>query len=178
MTTNFFTALASLDVKAGWKINIIHTPDNKLAVSILLFDDKLDDKAIKAINPLQFTGTAEELDNGFFMHIEKPVKETSGLFTNIANYMKTLEETRKNTQQEKDKKTKEKDKDKRTEEPKGKTFESEMKKVDELAAKEKFAEALLQLPKADTYPDHADDIEAKREELWALQDKKENTLFQ
>lgn len=177
MTTNFFTALASLNIKAGWKFNITNTPDNKLAVSVMLFDDKLTDKTVKRLAPMQFTGTAEELDNDFFSSLETPAQATSGLFSNIASYMQVLEETRKNTQEEKDKKTKEKT-EKKPEEPKAKTFESEMKKVNDLAAKEKYADALLQLPKPDAFPDRVQEIEAKREELWALQDKKGNTLFQ
>lgn len=173
MTTNFFTALAALETKAGWKINIINTPDNKLAVSVLLFDDKVDDKALKQLQPLQLTGTPEELDGGFFLNIETPVKATSGLFSNANKYMAALEEAKKNTQQEKEKKGREK----KTDAPKEKTFESEMQKVNDLIEKEKYADALLQLPKAETYPDNAEEIEEKREELWELQDKKGNTLF-
>lgn len=173
MATNFFTTLAALDIKAGWKIHIINTPDNKLVVSVALFDDKLDDKTLKQLKPLQFNGTPEEIDGGFFSAIETPMKTTDGLLSNTVKYMQELEAAKKNTQQEKDKKGKEK----KAEEPKGKTFDTEMAKVNELIAKEKFSEALLQLPKADAYPDHADEIEEKREELWELQDKKENNLF-
>jgi PRTRC genetic system protein E len=173
MTTNFFTTLASLGIKAGWKLNVINTPDNRLVVSVLFFDDKLDDKEFKQLQPLQFNGTPEELDNEFFPRVEMPAKATSGLFTNAAQYMKSLEEAKKNTQQEKDKKGKEK----KADAPKEKTFECEMQNVDDLIAKEKYADALMQLPKAEIYPDNADEIEEKREELWALQDKKRNTLF-
>lgn len=178
MTTNFFTTLAGLDIKAGWKINILNSPDNKLVVSVLFFDGKLEEKALSRLTPLQMTGTAEELDNAFFATIEAPAKETAELFNNVANYRKVLAEAKKNTQQEKDKKEKDREKEKKPEPAKTKTFDSEMKKVDELVAKEKFAEALLQLPKADAFPDKVQEIEAKREELWALQDKKSNTLFQ
>ncbi|HWB27503.1 MAG TPA: hypothetical protein VG738_18635 [Chitinophagaceae bacterium] len=173
MTTNFFTNLASLNIKAGWKLNIINTPDNKLVVSVALFDDKLDDKTLKQLQPLQFTGTAKEIDDGFFQTIETPMKATDVLFSNTAKYMQALEEAKKNAQQEKDKKGKEK----KSEEPKAKTFETDMQKVDDLIEKEKYAEALLQLPKPETYPGKVNEIEAKREELWVLQDKKENTLF-
>lgn len=173
MTTNFFQTFIGLHAQGACTMNIKITKDKSLIVSLLLYDEEVDDKALKLIKPLTLYGTPTELDNGFFNGIAEPVKQTAELITNLKQYKEGLAEAKKQSQPEKDKKGKEK----KTEEPKGKTFESEMKKVEELETQGKFAEALLKLPKAEDYPDNEEEIEEKREELWAKKDEKENTLF-
>ncbi len=70
-----------------------------------------------------------------------------------------------------------KGKEKKPENTKAVTFETAMAKVEELEEQGKYGEALLQLPSVEKYPDHEEEIEEKRNELWELKDKKENNLF-
>lgn len=171
--TNFFETLAGLNAQGGWKINIAADKDGKLVVSVLLFNEKVGDDTRRMIPPMIFKGTPQEIDKGFFEAIAAPVQKTSQLFSNMEQYMKALDESKKQAKPETDKKGK----DKKTENSKVVTFETEMAKVEELQAQEKYTEALMHLPSAEKYPDEADEIEEKRNELWELKDKKENNLF-
>lgn len=177
MTTNFFQTLAGLQINGGWRLNILPTKEGKMVVSVLLFDGQTDDTAAKLIQPLILEGTPLELDNGFFQGITEPMKKTSQLFSNMGQYMKGLEEAKKNSKMEQDKKGKEKKTEGTKETSKEATFETEMEKVDDLMAQGKFSDALLKLPSKEKYPDHADEIEEKRDELWEQQDRKDNNLF-
>ena len=78
---------------------------------------------------------------------------------------------------EQDKKGKEKKAEGTKETSKEATFETEMEKVDELAAQGKYSDALLKLPSKEKYPSRVEEIEEKRDELWEQQDKKDNNLF-
>lgn len=61
------------------------------------------DPAQERIIPLSVTGTAEELDTGFFDLVSKPVMETTELFSNLAQYKKALERAGKEQVPGKDK---------------------------------------------------------------------------
>jgi len=148
-----------------------------MVVSVLLFDDKIDDKAARLIQPLTLEGTPLELDNGFFQGITEPIKKTSQLVSNMGQYMKGLEDAKKSSKMEQDKKGKEKKAEGTKETSKEATFETEMEKVDELAAQGKYSDALLKLPSKEKYPSRVEEIEEKRDELWEQQDKKDNNLF-
>jgi PRTRC genetic system protein E len=173
MTTNFFQNLIGLQTQGTCTMNIKITKDKSLVVSLLLYDDDADEKTLKLIKPLTLHGTPAELDNGFFDGIAEPLKQTVELITNLKQYKEGLAEAKKQSNMEKDKKVK----DKKSDIAKETTFETEMKKVTDLEEQEKYSEALLKLPSKEKYPDHVEEIESKREELWEKQDEKENNLF-
>ncbi len=176
MTTNFFQTFIGMQTHGACTLNIKITKEKKLAISLLLYDEDIDEKALKLIKPLTLYGTPAELDNGFFDGVSEPIKQTVELLTNLKEYKEGLTEAKKQSTMEKDKKDA-KAKEKKPDAPKEITFETEMEKVDELAAQGKFSEALLKLPKEEKYPDHSEELQAKRDELWEKQDEKENNLF-
>jgi hypothetical protein len=95
-TTNFFENIASLQVPGIWKIDI-HTDENgQLVVSAL------GDSETKAISPLIHRGTAQEMDNGFFEAIAKPVQEITGFYASTEEYLKNLEKAKLASKQEQD----------------------------------------------------------------------------
>ncbi len=173
MHTNFFETLTGLAAHGGWKIAVSADKDGGLIVSVLYFNEGTGDDAARRIPPMILKGTAQEIDRGFFEAIAAPVQKTAQLLANMGQYMKALEEKKKQSKMEGDKKGKEK----KLDNAKAATFETAMAKVEELEEQEKYAEALLQLPSVEKYPDNADEIEDKRNELWGLKDKKENNLF-
>ncbi|MFA6151990.1 MAG: PRTRC system protein E [Chitinophagaceae bacterium] len=160
---NFFQSLSALQVNGGWNISIAHGAADILIVSVLLANDKCGDKAGKTIPPLVLKGTARELDEGFFAAIETPIKTTAQLLTNMEAYLKAQETAKKNSAMEKDNAVKaEKDK---TE--KQKKYEASMKKVDELEEEGKFREAWMKVPEISEYPEQAEILRKRREELSA-----------
>jgi len=172
METNFFQQAAAFTMQFGWRINIV--PNNgTLVISVLLYDPATDDKALKIVQTMNLKGAPTELDGGFFDAIAAPVQKTIALLTNEREYTKSLDDAKKQTKQEQDKKGKQKQADA----PKEITFETEMEKVEQLEAQGKFNDALMALPKAEKYPDNADEIEEKRTALWEAIDKKDNNLF-
>jgi len=172
MKTNFFETLMGLNAQGDWRITIAKDKDGRLTVSLLLFNEQCGDDARLRIAPMLLKGTAEEIDNGFFETIAAPIEKTSGLFANMEQYLKSLEEARKHSKSETDKKSNKKPADEQT-----KKYDAQMKKVEELAAQGKYGEAITQLPKPELYPDMEEAIEDKKEELWQKRKEKENNLF-
>ena len=161
MNTNFFQTIDGLNVIGDWKITVSRAENDKWVVSILLANEKLEDNAKKIIPPMILKGTAKELDEGFFAAIETPIKKTSELFANMGNYLASLEVAEKNSQMEQEKDNKEK---KGIEERK-KKYDAQMKKVADLEEKEKWGEAIGQMPSAEKFPEHAEEIKKKLDEL-------------
>lgn len=172
MEANFFQQAMAFSNQYGWRITMIPNNGN-LIISALLYDPAAEGKAMKVMQTMNLEGTPQELDEGFFRAISAPVQKTVSLLTNEREYEKSLEEAKKQSKQEQAKNNRQK----QPEQPKPVTFETEMEKVEELETQEKYNEALMALPKADKYPDHADEIEQKRTDLWELLDKKDNNLF-
>jgi len=160
MTTNFFEQLIALQVQGNWKMTI-QQDGERLIVSILLVDDKIGDEARKMIPPMILKGTAQEIDAGFFDSIKEPVQQTAVLFANMEHYLKQLDEAKAQSAMEKDKETKErKEKDERK-----KKFAETMKKVDDLDEKKQYQLAIATLPKTDQFPEQAEEINKRLEEL-------------
>lgn len=87
---------------------VVKKKEDKLFLSIT---PKLSKDSKKKIVPLTISGTATELDEGFFDAVSKPIQETQGLVTNIKGYedsMKALEEAKKKEADEKKAKSEEK----------------------------------------------------------------------
>ena len=102
METNFSKSILSLQVAGNWKINIAKETDEKLIVSVLFFNDAVGDDVRKKVPPILLKGTAEELDNGFFEAITKPVQDTAQLFANMEQFLKEKEQAKVHSQMEKD----------------------------------------------------------------------------
>ena len=163
MKTNFFQSIVAMQVAGDWKINIVKETAEKLVVSVLFFNDNIGDDARKIIPPILLKGTAEELDEGFFIAIEKPIKDTATLFINMEAYLKEKEQAKIQSQMEKDKAAKA-DKDKTDRQKK---YEEAMKKVDELDAEGKHRDAWVKVPDPAIYPEHADTIRKRKSQLSA-----------
>jgi PRTRC genetic system protein E len=166
METNFFQAIGGLQLSGNLKINIQLNTDNSMIVSVLLSNDTVGDSAKNKVPPFSLKGTAEQLDRGFFNAIAQPMQATAELFTNMENYLTELEAAKRNSQINKDKENKEK----QGIEERKKKYKELMKKVEEHEEKNQFQLAISALPKADQFPEQAEDITKKLDEL-----RKKNT---
>jgi PRTRC genetic system protein E len=127
-------------------------------------------------------GTAQEMDEGFFDTIEKPVQETAGLFNNMEAYLKGLEEAKKQSKMEHDKKAQElKNKQqakaksneegievsepKESKEDRKKRYDDSMKQIAELNDCCKYEEAIALLPTVEDYPEKQKELENKLADL-------------
>jgi PRTRC genetic system protein E len=163
MNTNFFKQIADLNITGNLQLAISKGAQNNLVVSVILQNEQCGDNAKKLIPPLLLKGTAEELDNGFFENIVKPIEQTSSLMLNMADYLKQQEEAQKQSAIEKDKT----DKEKKAKEEKDKKFKEAMQKVDELEKEGKYKEAWVKLPDTSQFPDHAEIIRKRKSALAA-----------
>jgi PRTRC genetic system protein E len=161
MQTNFFQQLTSLHVEGDWNITIKTSASGRVLVSVLLNNDKTSDNAKKRIPPLILKGTIQEMDEGFFNAIRTPVQKTAELFANMDAYAKAQEEARQQSKMQQDKANQ----SKKEKEGANKKYEAALKKVQELEEAGKYREAYAQLPKAEEFPDHQDEIADMKEEL-------------
>lgn len=161
METNFFKSIRSLEVSGNWKINIAKEKDDVLIVSVLLYNDSIGDDARKKVPPILLKGTAEELDEGFFKAVQKPVEKTNELFANMEAFLKGQEEAKIASQMHKESALKQEKK--KTE--KQKFYEQGMKKAEELEAEGKYKEAWMKVPPADHYPEHKEAIQKRKAEI-------------
>lgn len=160
MQTNFFRQIAKMNLKGDLQIILSSTTQNNFVASILLLNEQCGDQAKNAIPPLNLRGTAEDLDNGFFESISEPLKTSSGLMIDMENFMKQLEESKRNSAMEKEKA----DKEKKEKETKDKKYNDALQKAMELEKEEKYKEAWSALPKASEFPDFAEVIRKKQDE--------------
>ena len=89
--TNFFRQIAKMEMNSKLMLTITKATENIIIVSILIENDSCEDKAKNLIPPFNLKGTPEELDEGFFTHIKKPVQTASGLLSNMEHFMKQVE---------------------------------------------------------------------------------------
>ena len=160
MQTNFFRQLAHLNLIGDLHFTFSSTTENNFVVSLLLKNEQCGDEAKKSIPPLNLRGTAEELDNGFFESIAKPLQTASGLMVDMESFMKQLEEVKKQSAMEKEKS----DKEKKEKETKEKKYSEALQKAEALEKEHKFKEAWSALPKVSEYPDYAENIRKKQTE--------------
>jgi len=165
----FFKTLQSLQIKGTWTLVIKTSGTDLMNVTILLMPEKANDDAFKKLVPLALTNTAEVLDLKFFDTISVPMQKTKEAFDTAADYLKTLEEATAKTKKEQDKdKTVKKEESERK-----KKYDAQMAKVKELEDKGTFGQAIGQMPKGKDFPEFAEEIKAKLEELR----KKHGELF-
>ena len=160
MQTNFFRQLANTNLTGDLQITLRPTTDNSFVLSVLLKNEQCGDEARKTIPPLNLRGTAEDLDNGFFESITQPLQTTSGLMMDMENFMKQLEETKRNSAMEKEKS----DEEKKEKEAKEKKFKDALQKAEELEKEKKYKDAWSALPKVSEFPDYAEIIRKKQDQ--------------
>jgi len=178
MKTNFFENIAQLNAPGFWKLGIYHDADGRFVVSALYSPQETPDPSVKTITPLIFKGTAEEMGDGFFEAIEQPVQQTAGLYSNIAEYSKSIEAARKKAAQNaKSQAPKVKAADgesveeievgepKISAEEKRKNYTEALRRVVELNDACKYEEALSLLPSAADYPEKKEELEKRRADL-------------
>ncbi len=157
--TNFFRQIAKMEMNSKLMLTITKATENIIIVSILIENDSCEDKAKNLIPPFNLKGTPEELDEGFFTHIKKPVQTASGLLSNMEHFMKQVELAQANSAMEKQNSTKEqKEKDNRN-----KKYNEAMLKADAFEKEGKYKDAWTALPKVGDYPEHSEDIKNKQE---------------
>ena len=161
MNANFFNQIAQLQIIGDLQLTIAKGAENNLIVSVMLQNEQCGDNAKNIIPPLNLRGTAEELDNGFFENITTPIQTASGLMVDMENFMKQLEETKKQSAMEKDKA----DRQKKEQEAKDKKFKDAMAKADELEKEGKHREAWVKVPEITEFPEKADEIRRRKREL-------------
>lgn len=181
MTTNFFQNIASLNLQGVWKMAITTDDKGNFIVS-QLFHTTCGDKAANLIVPLTLSGTAEELDEGFFDKVIEPTLKSAGLQVNMEAHLKSVEQAKAASKMEQDKKNKEKasanvtataknsedaeiPEPKISKEDKKKAYDEAMEKVTELIKKFKFSEALTFLPIVEDHPNKEHEITKKRRYL-------------
>jgi PRTRC genetic system protein E len=155
--TNFFQGLESLQIKGTIKMALRLSSDNVWTGSFLIVGDDLQDKAVQKIVPLNFSGTSLELGEAFFDALKTPLQKTQALFSNIADFEKSVAEAEKASKMKLDT-TKTGTQPKTRQSAK---YSERMKKAAELESKGKYGEAIGALPKPTEFPDMAKEIEAK-----------------
>jgi PRTRC genetic system protein E len=125
-------------------LSVRKLPDGRMLVGLLPKMDGLKDAAQNSITPLTLTGTAAELDEGFFAAISQPVQRVGGLLTNMKQFedqADKAEAERREVRQQKG--------GGNTPAAKQQTpFEKAMAKVAELEKEGRFNDAALALNKA------------------------------
>lgn len=179
MTTNFFQNMASLNLQGVWKLVITTDEQGHFTVS-QLFHTTCGDKAVNLIVPLTLSGTAEELDGGFFDTVTEPTLKSAGLQANMEAHLKSVEAAKAASKLEQDKKSKEKaqaataaksgsdaelPEPKISKEDKKKAYDEAMEQVNELIKKFKFSDALNLLPTVEDHPAKENELSKKRRYL-------------
>ncbi|MBS7565498.1 hypothetical protein KHS38_13885 [Mucilaginibacter sp. Bleaf8] len=180
MTTNFFQNIASLNLKGVWKLAIT-TDDKGHFIVSQLFHTTCGDKAVNLIVPLTLSGTAKDLDEGFFDKVTEPTLKSAGLQVNMEAHLKSVEQAKAASKLEQDKKNREKaqatataaknmddvelPEPKISKEEKKKIYEEAMERVTELIKKLKFSEALTKLPSIEEHPNKENELKKKRQFL-------------
>lgn len=161
METNFFDQIAALKVSGNISINIQSLEDGNMAVSVLLTNKEVKDKAAGKIPSMLLKGPVKELNEKFFVSITAPIQKTNQLFCNMLEHEKAIDSAKGNSKMQNDQNNSAK-KDK---ENKRKKFDEQMKKVDELEKLKKYGEAIGQVPDAKLYPEFATEIKNKMQQL-------------
>lgn len=158
MKANFFNQVAAMKISGDLQITVRTADNGAMAVSVMILNEQCTDKAKIRIPPFQLKGTAAEMDEGFFTTISQPLKATESLLSNMTTYMLQLQTAKKYSAEEVAKTSKAKTET----DSKEKQYKEVMAKVEELTAAGKFREAWAKVPNASTFPEHTEDIRAKK----------------
>jgi PRTRC genetic system protein E len=164
MQTNFFTALHAIGIPGNWRITIQTSENGETMIAVLFTPDQANKEKKLAIPPLTLRGTASDLDEGFLECLHTTAPATREMHTNVTEHLQALK-----TAEAAAKAGKEVSKQPvKTTDPKQARYDAIMKKVDALAAEQKYGQAIAALPKTEEFPDHAAAIGTRREELKKL----------
>ena len=145
----FFTKL-SQSMTSGTSVTMtIHSQNEILTVSVYPKSKGLKDEAKNHLQPIVLTGAAEELDNGFFDAVTKPIQRAAGLLTSMKEFETSLdlvEAQKKETQEQ------QKNADKQTQDRKAKC-DKLIARADTLEDEGKIEEALKILREARAHAD-------------------------
>jgi len=166
--TNFFAHAAAIPFEGCLNITV-KKDGEQLTVSVLLQNEGCGDTAKAHIPPLILKGSAKELCEGFFDAISAPIAQASTLLTNMEQFLKGQEATKKNAAMEKKKaeKTDKTDKPTTPEELKAMKYNGIIAQVDALEAAGKFREAWLKVPQPTECPEKAEELRKRRASLSA-----------
>lgn len=170
-TTNFFKQIAALDFTGVLQLSISKGIENNLIVSVFLNNESCADSAKNTIAPLTFNASPEEFDKDFFEQITTPIQKVSGLLVDMDQFLKQLEETKKQSAIEKE----QTEKAKKEMDSKAKKYKDAMAKADELEKEGKFREAWMKVPDASEFPDKTEQIKKRKAEL--SNQFEQNSLF-
>ncbi|WKN46453.1 PRTRC system protein E [Tunicatimonas pelagia] len=113
MNTNFFTGWQQLGCLPATTLTITLTEVNGQVVVTLLPKMKVDDATKDQIAPICLKGTYEELNEGFFTALTKPLAQVSGLAVELAQFEASQKKAQTdNAKAKKEKEAKEKNKKK------------------------------------------------------------------
>lgn len=160
-TTNFFSSIEQLNLTGVLHIIVTKGTDNKWVVSTLLENNQCGDNARKLIPPFNQTGTALELDKGYFPKIVTPLQKASGLMDNMEAFMKQLENVKQQSAMEKQKSSKAV----KTQDSKTTKYNEALQKADELEKAGKYREAWMKVPDPMDYPEQAEFLRKRRSSL-------------
>ncbi|WEK17945.1 MAG: prtrc system protein e [Candidatus Pedobacter colombiensis] len=171
METNFFQSLAALPAASNseWVV-VIKQLENKMIVSVLYKDETCGDSARKIIPTLNFNDSPIRLDTCFFPDLNTAFTGTFEIHSNMEHYLKQQEIAKLNAKMVKDKNKPVKAKTEGIAEENPKTererkYEAAMKEADELEANGKHREAWMKVPEPSDYPEYADILRKRREDL-------------
>lgn len=144
-------------------IIIANGADDTLVVSTMVNNEKCTDTAKNRLAPLNLRGTAQQMDIGYLDTINQPMKEVSGLLSNMEAFAKQKAETQKKSAMA----TESADRDKKAIDAKEQKYIDGMKKADELEKAGKYREAWMSVPDPANYPDRIEILRNRREQLSA-----------
>lgn len=128
-------------LKESCSVNIsVSKKGNELVVGVLPANNLVKDGAKNSIVPLNISGTAEELDNGFCQAIKEPIERTCGLLIDLKSFEDAEKEAKEKSQMLKSQKQ---ERDKRL-----KTFNSYISLIEKNINESKFKDALTCIEKA------------------------------
>jgi PRTRC genetic system protein E len=168
----FFKPIAAFGAKVQWTFTFYVDESEFITGSYSMNAKDLTSKVLRSIQPLQFNGTAEELDNGLVAAMTAPAVKNLELIHNLQTHQASVELAKKTAEQEKEKSkgttvstgptSKHVVKD-----PRAKKYQAAMDKVRELKNQKKYGQAIAQLPKIADYPEKKAEITALANELRA-----------
>jgi PRTRC genetic system protein E len=94
MKTIFFTKLVPFLGAMNLTFTVAQGKEDTLIVSILP-QPNIKDSSKSNITPLIIKGTADELDEGFFEHIQQPLEKVTGICVNIKDFEANAEKLKK-----------------------------------------------------------------------------------
>lgn len=152
-----------MDINGEIHLIISKGENNSLVVATMVQNDKCTDRAKEFITPITLRGTAELMDKGYFLRIRQPLKDASELMDNMEAFKKQMDEAKRKSAMARESA----DREKKANDAKEKKYAEGMQKAEELEREGKFREAWMKVPDPSEYPERADLLRTRREQLSA-----------